>query len=85
MSKFADRIRSANKGRKRNPPSGPLRKIVGYVKESIGHHDTLGEMFIDREELECGHIIPIKQDMFGETNATRRRCRKCGEGKESDA
>lgn len=41
----------------------PLRKIVG-------HEDGF-------EVLECGHRQRPKTDFVGETNAQRRRCRKC--------
>lgn len=49
---------------------GPLRRIVG------GSYD--GPTFV--EVLECGHTqLPVR-DLIGETNAARRRCRKCKRG-----
>lgn len=54
----------------------PLRKIVGYESHDVSL--TPGQpMFLEHEKLECGHLVLPKQDIFGETNATRRRCRKC--------
>lgn len=47
---------------------GPLRKVVAEF------HDENG---VQRERLECGHVINRKQDAVGYTNATRRRCRYC--------
>jgi hypothetical protein len=37
-----------------------------------------------REVLECGHDQPPVCDLIGETNAVRRRCRKCRDGKPPD-
>ena len=54
---------------KRN--TGPLRKIVGHVQIQF-----LGVM-VWREQLECGHLVVERQDIYGPTNASRRRCRKC--------
>lgn len=52
----------------------PLRKIVDHV-----YGDEDGEfMSLLFEVLECGHRQTTKQDFVGETNAERRRCRKCG-------
>lgn len=47
----------------------PLRQIV----ETFNDPETGGQ----RERLECGHVIHRKQDAFGYTTATRRRCPKC--------
>lgn len=49
----------------------PLRKITGY--ENI---PVLGG-YLQYEILECGHKQSVKTDIYGETNANRRRCRKC--------
>lgn len=46
----------------------PLRKIV---REFINEHGA------EKEELECGHVVPRKQDIYGATNAYRRRCKQC--------
>lgn len=48
--------------------SGPLRTIVA---------EGVNEQGVHTETLECGHVIRRKKDLFGYTNATRRRCRKC--------
>lgn len=55
---------------------GPLKKIVRefVIYERV---QGLGEMPRYREELECGHIMPQKRDIYGYTNATRRRYWKC--------
>jgi hypothetical protein len=40
----------------------------------------LGEVMHQRKEkLECGHIVRIKEDIYGQTNAYKRRCRFCRE------
>lgn len=46
----------------------PLRRVVGY---------GLGEYGEEVERLECGHIVRRRCDIFGPTNAVRRRCRWC--------
>jgi hypothetical protein len=48
--------------------SGPLRSIVDYW--------YVGDVRFER--YECGHEAEAKRDLMGYTNATRRRCRKCG-------
>ena len=55
---------------------GPLKKVVREFV--IFERVHMLEMPRYREELECGHIIPQKRDIYGYTNATRRRCWKCG-------
>lgn len=60
----------------------PLRKIVGYTEELICKSSLDGSnISIVREKLECGHLANIKQDIYGETNAYRRRCKKCSSQK----
>lgn len=59
--------------------TAPLRKIVGQVRWPIP-----GDLRVYRDLLECGHVVPIKQDLVGETNAYRRRCKKCQSGKPFD-
>jgi hypothetical protein len=56
----------------------PLVKILRIVVQRVGiiNGDEFG---MRREVLICGHIVRIKQDIYGETNAYRRRCRKCGD------
>lgn len=65
--------RSARQGRvNRNP----LRRVVARVTRPV----SCGEIAagLPGEQLECGHIVPVKTDFVGETNAVRRRCRECG-------
>ncbi len=52
---------------------GPLRRVIGYEKRAIEGTDIM----IGVEILECGHRVCIKTDIYGETNAYRRRCRYC--------
>jgi len=47
----------------------PLRKIVADRYEPAT--DRVVEI------LECGHEVRRREDVIGETNAYRRRCRKC--------
>lgn len=62
-------------GRKLN--TDPLRKVVDHA-HYVDVSSTPGqEMILRHELLECGHAILPKHDIYGETNATRRRCRKC--------
>jgi hypothetical protein len=50
----------------------PLRRIVGYVQVEVLEH-----VVVVHELLECGHHQHPRHDHFGETDATRRRCRSC--------
>jgi hypothetical protein len=47
---------------------GPLRRVVS---EGFNEHGS------QIEHLECGHVVHRRQDAFGHTNASRRRCRHC--------
>jgi hypothetical protein len=47
---------------------GPLRRVVS---EGANEHG------VATETLECGHTIRRKSDIYGPTNAYRRRCRHC--------
>jgi hypothetical protein len=58
----------------------PLRKIVGYV-EVVAAIIEGKPFMVCREKLECGHLVAEKRDIYGPTNAVRRRCRKCELGK----
>jgi hypothetical protein len=60
-------------------PTEPLRKIVGYVERPVRPWGT-----ITKELLECGHVAHPKKDIYGETNAVRRRCWKCAKGLPAD-
>ena len=54
----------------RRKPTDPLRRILG---ESFD--PRTGRLI---EHLDCGHDQAQRQDIFGPTNAYRRRCRACG-------
>lgn len=47
---------------------GPLRRVVS---EGANEHG------VATETLECGHTVRRKNDIYGPTNAYRRRCRFC--------
>lgn len=74
------------RGRKLN--TNPLRKVIQIIFEPMKdiHGNPLiiygDEMQQRRELLECGHKVRVKQDIYGDTNATKRRCYKCGRGDE---
>ena len=53
----------------------PLRKIVDGATRTrrIGKRDY--EFYV--EKLECGHEQSPVTDIYGETNAERRRCKAC--------
>ena len=73
----------SNKGKSMRK-RGPLRNIVDYEKRIVSTgYDHKGdytgpEVTVTYEVLECGHKQLIKQDIYGETVAVRRRCAKCG-------
>ena len=46
----------------------PLRRIVAHDYDPYG---------VDRETLECGHIIHRRHDSLGPTVTDRRRCDQC--------
>lgn len=55
---------------------GPLRKIVREFTTYDKGVDGAKYPHV-YEELECGHIVAPKRDIYGVTNAYRRRCWKC--------
>ena len=55
----------------------PLRKIVDRVWVESGLMMYGKPLMVMRDKLECGHLVAAKQDIYGPTNAYRRRCRKC--------
>lgn len=56
--------------RKKTPKKlAPLRRITDYFTPVTG-----GRMI---EVLECGHQQSRKEDIYGPTNAYRRRCHRC--------
>lgn len=52
----------------------PLKVIVGHARGRPDHGEFETLWY---EVLECGHRQTPRVDAFGETNAIRRRCRKC--------
>jgi hypothetical protein len=50
---------------------GPLRKVVG-LRDVLFHG-----VMVERELLECGHLVRVRKDLVGRTNAARRRCGQC--------
>lgn len=61
----------------------PLRKIVGYVNINVSQ--TPGkEMYLQHEQLECGHAVLPRHDIIGETNAASRRCWRCAREVQND-
>lgn len=61
-------------------PRTKLRRVIDWGGISIKGH----VLPIWYELLECGHIIRTPTDIFGETSADRRRCRKCVLGLPAD-
>jgi hypothetical protein len=60
----------------------PLRTIVGRRMEPLRLADgTLSEYAAWAEVLECGHTMFPRSDIFGETNASARRCSQCAKQK----
>lgn len=57
----------------------PLRKIVKKDLKFV--YKTSDGLVVEKpvEILECGHKVYIKQDIYGDTNAYYRRCKKCGQ------
>lgn len=63
---------------------GPLRKIVAVISLPIGcdlDRPIPGAASCGHELLECGHVQLPREDIYGPTNATRRRCWKCAANK----
>lgn len=61
-------------------PKTKLRKVIDWGGISIKNR----VLPVWYELLECGHLIRTPTDIFGETYAERRRCRKCGLGLPAD-
>lgn len=59
----------------RRTAKGPLKKVVSDFWEDV---DVFGRI-IQRhmERLECGHVIRVRTDCFGEFYSARRRCSEC--------
>jgi hypothetical protein len=50
--------------------------VLGQYLNEVFRSRQRGETIL-YDVLECGHIQPVVKDIYGETNAYRRRCRKC--------
>lgn len=64
----------------RNPLRKIIRKVVEPFEPPFEPIETGDGNIITgfvREELECGHVVQVRQDFYGETNATKRRCSEC--------
>ena len=55
----------------------PLKQVTRNVEREIKDARGFVIASVWEEELECGHIVGIKQDIYGKMNAYRRRCSKC--------
>ena len=55
----------------------PLRAIIHEEPGPVGSYTIV-------EVLECGHQVRQRNDIFGPTNAYRRRCSKCARGELPD-
>jgi hypothetical protein len=60
--------------------TAPLRKVLGIIGWKI--EDRPGSAVVSHELYECGHHYRQKEDIYGPTNAYRRRCTHCANGKE---
>ena len=56
---------------------GRIVRVVRVERREIPFGDFGLSASVRVEILECGHEQRPRQDCFGETNAVRRRCRKC--------
>jgi hypothetical protein len=60
----------------------PLRKVLGLIGVPV--EDRPGAAVISKELYECGHAFSEKSDIYGTTNAFRRRCLACAKGRPPD-
>jgi hypothetical protein len=67
-AKASDKQKAAARENGKKGGAPPLRRIVDR------HMNQYGATV---EVLECGHEQREKQDIYGPTNAYRRRCRQC--------
>ena len=68
---------------------GPLRRILFtavLALEDPAQAGREGRAYREgiKEVYECGHAYPQKSDIYGPTNAYRRRCRGCRDGEPVD-
>jgi hypothetical protein len=60
----------------------PLRKVLGLIGVPV--EDRPGAAVVFKELYECGHAFIEKSDIYGPTNAFRRRCMACAKGTPPD-
>lgn len=61
--------------------TAPLRRIVEVVSVDFGYFTgEYAGVEVNAELLDCGHIVRIREDFGGQTNAERRRCTPCQKG-----
>lgn len=79
-----NRRRGPAKPKEPREPVPPLRKVIGYIEIEAGvvyegpEPEIAGKMlYYTHELLECFHHQSQKQDIYGPTNAARRRCLQC--------
>jgi hypothetical protein len=61
---------------------GPLRRVLGTFSLPVGITTGIKSTVETGQEVyECGHVALPKSDIYGETNAVKRRCRFCRDGK----
>ena len=73
-----DLCRRINEAKPKQPKTAPLRKVISHIQIEAGYSEDLClTLYYTHELLECFHHQMQKQDIYGPTNATRRRCRDC--------
>ena len=65
----------------------PLRRVLGLVEVKKRRILSASARTVSLvcELYECGHVRAPKKDMIGRTNAERRRCYQCADGKPAEA
>jgi hypothetical protein len=71
-------VREINRNKPPRLKPAPLRKVIGHIEIEAGYSEDLcGMLYYNHELLECFHHQAQKQDIYGPTNAARRRCLQC--------
>lgn len=60
---------------------GPLRKVIREFSTERKSYAGWGVVYDHWEELECGHTMRPRSDIYGDYYSYRRRCEKCYEEK----
>jgi hypothetical protein len=63
------------------PTISPLRAVVRHGLTRMPDDPVA----IERDVLECGHVLPVAKDAFGPRYPARRRCWKCRRGLPAEA